>query len=267
MTPALKLAGVIALFLWGMLAVALLRPALRRLGGRLGEHGWDSVQSHWHRCVGRVLGLRLKVVGDFDAGAGLLVGNHISWLDVVALGGLAQVDFIAKSDMAGWPVLGFLAQKTDTLFLHRGDAGQTQSIAEQMAWRLRQGRRLMLFPEGTTTAGDRVLRFHPKLFQPARLAATRVQAVALRYGGDAATVAPFIGEDAFVPHLWRLLQLPRIDLQLQFCPPLAAGIAPAELARAARAQVVEVLRIGDDKPSVPAANRLLLNRNQTPAVL
>jgi 1-acyl-sn-glycerol-3-phosphate acyltransferase len=149
--------------------------------------------------------------------------------------------------MADWPVLGYLAQGTDTLFLRRGDAGHAQLIAEHMAWRLRQGRRLMLFPEGTTTAGDRVLRFHPKLFQPARLAAATVQVAALQYRGDAAAVAPFIGDDEFLPHLWRLLHLPRIDVRLQFCPPLAHATAPAELARMARAQVLDALQFNKEE--------------------
>lgn len=265
-TPALKLAGVVALFLWGVLAVALLRPALLRLPGRCGVRPWDAVQCFWHRCVCRVVGVQVEVTGEPDGSVGLLVANHVSWVDIVGLGGLRQLDFIAKSEMEDWPVLGYLARGTGTLFLRRGDAGHAQQIAEQMTWRLRRGRRLALFPEGTTTAGDRVLRFHPKLFQPARLAATTVQTVALQYRGEAAAVAPFIGDDAFVPHLLRLLQLPRIDLRVHFCPPLASGLGAAELARASRAQVLEVLQFAENSPSAEA-KRLLQNRNQTPAVL
>ncbi len=176
---------------------------------------------------------------------GLWVANHISWLDIVIIGAQSPVTFIAKSEVAGWPVLGFLARHIGTLFVYRGDAEQNREIAETMSWSLRQGKRLVLFPEGTTTTGDRVLRFHAKLYQPAARVGSPVQAIAIAYDGAARDGAPFIGEDDFLPHLIRLLALERIDVRLTYCPPLAANRLNRDtLAAQTRRQVEAALGLG-----------------------
>lgn len=99
----------------------------------------------------------------------------------------------------------------------------------------------MLFPEGTTTRGDQVLRFHGKLFQSAQHSSCRVQAIALRYSGDAAELAPFIGEDEFLPHLFAILKLKSIPLQLHYCPAMPEGLRRDQMARASRLQIIEQL--------------------------
>lgn len=239
--PWLKGAAVAGMFLLGVFAVGAVMPALRLLLGRRSHRLHEAIVLLWDRAVCRILNLRLHISGEPDPDAKLLVANHISWLDIIALGAQRPCVFVAKEEVADWPVMGYLAKGIGTLFVRRGDAEQTAATAERMVWRLRQGQRLMLFPEGTTTTGDKVLRFHGRLFQPAHLAGVGVQAIALRYEGEAKQRAPFVGEDEFLPHLIGILGLDRIDLRLDYRPALPAGLDGSAMAAAARRQIGEIL--------------------------
>ena len=239
--PWLKGVQIAALFAWGVAATGLAWPLLDGLLGRRAASPKEAIRRHWCATVCRILKVEIETVGEPGADTRLWVANHISWLDIIALGARHPLLFVAKEEVAAWPVMGYLARRLGTLFVRRGDAGQTAAIAEQMAWQLRQGRQLMLFPEGTTTNGERVLRFHAKLLQPAQLAHVPVQAVGLEYQGEARTYAPFIGDDAFLPHLLRILTLERIPLRLHYCQPLPAGPHRDVLAQTTRKQVVAAL--------------------------
>ncbi|MGX2039617.1 lysophospholipid acyltransferase family protein [Methylocaldum sp. MU1018] len=243
------------MFLIGLVAVSAVMPPLRRLLGRRSTALNDAIVVSWNRAVCRILDLHLHIHGRPDPNARLIVANHISWLDIIALGSQGPCLFVAKREVADWPVMGYLARGIGTLFIERGDAAQTAAVAESMAWQLRQGKRLALFPEGTTTAGDRVLRFHGRLFHPAQRAGARVQAVALRYRGAAKRYAPFVGEDEFLPHLIGILGLERIDLHLHYCPAVPPGASRDELAQTTRKQIVAAL-----DPAVSSRRRLAGDR-------
>lgn len=255
---------ILGMFLLGLLAVVLVMPVLQRWG-IVGQAAFNKqIVQGWNRSVCKILNLKLIINGQPDGQAKLWVANHISWLDIIALGGLLPCQFVAKGEVAEWPVVGFLAQGIGTLFAQRGDARQTATLAEQMSWRLRQGRGLLLFPEGTTTPGDTVLKFHSKLFKPAQLTGIPVQPIALRYQGDKAQLAPFIGEDEFLPHLWRLLNVEALTLCIDFCPTLALGLNHAEMAKAAHAQIQALVngKVQQDAlPSSALSKQLMLRRN------
>jgi len=237
----LKVALVAGMFIYGMLAIALILPLLRLLTGRRAESLFEPIRSGWCSRLCRILGVQLQVQGAMAAEARLLVANHISWLDILVLGATGPMVFVAKAEVADWPVMGYLAKGVGTLFVKRGDSAQTSLTAERMAWQLRQGKRLMLFPEGTTTAGDKVLRFHARLLQPAVLAQVPVQSLAIEYLGPAKTLAPFIDDDDFLTHLLRILALDGIAMRLSYAPALAAAASRGELAQATRGQVVAML--------------------------
>lgn len=236
-----KAALVASMFLYGVIAVSTIMPLSNGLMGRRANIVNEAIRRHWNRTVCRILGVQLTVTGELSREARLWVANHISWLDIIALGSQETMTFVAKHEVANWPVMGYLARRIGTLFVRRGDAEQSAAIAEQMTWHLRQGKRLMLFPEGTTTNGERVLRFHSKLFQPAHLAQVQVQAIALVYRGATREIAPFIGEDEFLPHLLRLLRHPRIEIHLHYCPPLPANVQRDVLAQTTRRQIAEAI--------------------------
>ena len=232
---------VAGMFVLGILIVAVIIPGFRLALGRRALRCCQQIVMEWNRLVCRILHLQIRITGEPDLQAGLTVANHISWLDIIAMGSLHPFLFVAKEDVAHWPVLGYLAKGVGTLFIRRGDARQATAVGETMTWLLRRGERLMLFPEGTTTRGDQVLRFHSKLLQPAQMAGTRVQAVALQYCGDAAIHAPFVGDDDFLPNLLKILTLEQVVLNLHYCPSLPAELSRDQLARASRRQITESL--------------------------
>lgn len=236
-----KGALIAGMFLYGVIAVSTIMPLIEIVLGRRAAVFHERIRMGWNRTVCGILGLHLEVSGEPSQDALLLVANHISWLDIIALGSQQPMTFVAKREVADWPVMGYLARRIGTLFVSRGDVEQTAAVAEQMAWQLRQGKRLMLFPEGTTTTGERVLRFHAKLLHPAQLAQVPVQAIGLEYLGEARSVAPFIGEDEFLPHLLSILKLDRVHLRVHYCPPLPAGPHRDILAQTTRKQVVAAL--------------------------
>jgi len=236
-----KAARVAGMFVWGVAATGLAWPLLDLCLGRRAARPKEAIRRHWCHAVCRILNVEVETLGSPGPDTRLWVANHISWLDIIVLGARHPLLFVAKEEVAGWPVMGYLARRLGTLFVRRGDAEQTAAIAEQMAWQLRQGRQLMLFPEGTTTCGERVLRFHAKLLHPAQLAHAPVQAIALEYQDEARAAAPFVGDDDFLPHLLRILALDRVPLRVHYCQPLPAGLHRDALAQTTRKQVVAAL--------------------------
>ncbi len=112
---------------------------------------------------------------------GLLVANHISWLDIHVINTLVPAAFVAKDDVRSWPLIGWLCARTETIFLARGSRAAAQDARERIVAALRAGTPVAVFPEGTTTGGERLLPFHGALFQGAIDAGAPVMPLALRY--------------------------------------------------------------------------------------
>jgi 1-acyl-sn-glycerol-3-phosphate acyltransferase len=230
------------MFLAGFIAITCVFPVAALGGPRRAALFRRRVRALWYSLLARILGLKVRRSGELMATPGLMVSNHISWLDIMVLGSQYPFDFVAKQEVSTWPVVGFLARHSGTLFVRRGDTHSTRATAEDMAWRLRRGHYLVLFPEGTSSPGHEVLRFHPRLFQPALLVNAPVQAVALAYRGEARNLAPFVDDDEFLPHLWKLLAIRAIEVDVVFC----ATVAPNRfdrngLARHTHSQIVAAL--------------------------
>lgn len=205
------------LFINGLLIAALIFPTLSLLLKPAHAKGKrDALKKTWLKWFRGIVGLHIAREGEPLASPLLLVGNHISWLDIIVLGSLIPANFVAKSDILSWPVIGYLAKQAGTIFVRRGIKQQVQETAEQMIWLLKQDSAVIAFPEGTTTQGDQVLPFHASLFQPALLTRSAIQPVALHYLGIAKEQAPFIGENAFVPHLIKMLSLDKIQVRVVF---------------------------------------------------
>ena len=136
--------------------------------------------------VGKVLGLRVIVKGEIARAAPVLVvSNHVSWVDIVVLGGLAPLSFVAKSEVAGWPIIGTLARLQRSIFVDRTRRTMTADIARSIGHRLVAGDTIVLFGEGTTGDGNRVLPFRPAL-----LASVREAMSASGAGGTPILVQP-----------------------------------------------------------------------------
>ncbi|QQS54936.1 MAG: 1-acyl-sn-glycerol-3-phosphate acyltransferase [Candidatus Competibacteraceae bacterium] len=217
----------------GIVVAALLRP------GRNGMVS-DRPLVLWSRVLCWIMGMRATVTGTPAGGAVLFVANHVSWLDIFCIAGVCPTHFLAKREVGDWPLFGWLSRRAGTAFIRRGGDNGAGEAAEQLSWRLRNGGRVLVFPEGTSTMGETVRRFFPRLFQAAILARCPVQAIALRYphrDGVHPTV-PFVGDASLLPHLWWLLGERRIEVALRFCEPLSAlGRTRNELADHTRAQI------------------------------
>ena len=181
----------------------------------------------WHRPIVRWwlhglasrLNLDVNVHGAPVSGVSLWVSNHVSWMDIPVLGGIAPVDFLSKAEVAKWPLIGHLAQAVGTLFIQRG-SGDLSRVQGSMKSALAANRSVLFFPEATTTDGHRVQRFFPKLFAVACDTNCKVQPIVICYRqGDALhPLAPFIGNDELVPHLFHVLAGERIQVDVQFLP-------------------------------------------------
>lgn len=182
----------------------------------------------WSRGLCRLLGIRIEVRGIPCRGPVLRVGNHRGYLDVIVLAATAPALFVSKDDLAGWPVLGFLGKSAGTLFLDRTRPRAVTEVGEGMRALLSGGARgqaVILFPEGTTTAGNTVQPFHSSLFEPALRAGAAVQGAALAYAPrdprDPPDLAAWTGGAAFVPHLWRLFQSRGLHARVVFQEPVS----------------------------------------------
>lgn len=217
--------------------------------------------SIWSGTLCRLMGVTTVVQGRPCTGSVLLVANHVSWLDVFCLASVAPTHFLAKAEVLQWPLIGWLARRSGTAFIRRGSENGAGEASEQLAWRLRRGGRVLLFPEGTSTAGDTVRHFHPRLFQAAIHARCTVQPVALRYSHRAGVHpdVPFVGDMTLLPHLWRLLGEASIVAELTFCPPVsAAGRTRDALSTEARDAICGALGLKDTAPEAGALARACL---------
>jgi lyso-ornithine lipid O-acyltransferase len=198
----------------------------------------------WLGRIPRIAGLRVHVRGTPLAGPVLAVSNHVSWLDIPVLGGLAPVGFLSKAEVRRWPLVGWLAACTGTRFIERGAHGASE-VTERIARDLAAGRRMHVFAEGTTTDGSDVRRFHPRLLAAAHVAGCRIQPVAIRYlptQDGRPTPAPYYGDAVLFFHLLRLLAEPRLDVEVRFLEPIAAADRDRRaLADAARDAVRDVV--------------------------
>jgi 1-acyl-sn-glycerol-3-phosphate acyltransferase len=228
------------------LAIVLMRAAGLRCS-------WaPRVVSWWHRRLCRALALHIEYSGAPDR-PGLLVANHISWLDIPVLGARGSIGFLSKDEVRGWPLIGWMSAAAGTLFLKRG-AHQSAQTMEQIAAQIRSGVSITVFPEGTTSDGSGLLRFHPRLFAVVQQADVPVQPVAIRYGSNSLPdqVAPFVGDDDLLRHVLRLLGHPGLRVQVAFLAPLPTeGIDRRRLSNAARAAIAQ--RLGIDPAEQPKA--------------
>ncbi len=203
---------------------------------------------HYHRLVLRILGVHLKIVGQPPKqGPILIASNHASWLDIPVLSALTPLSFIAKRQVNGWPFFGSLARLQRTVFVDRERRHATGNSRNEIQERLRAGDTLVLFPEGTSSDGSRVLPFKSAFFGAAELPGVWVQPVTIAYTGHRnlpmnRRLRPsyaWYGAMDLPPHLWEALASGPLDVTLICHKPLSIGpgMDRKALARQAEHQV------------------------------
>ncbi len=203
------------------LAKCALDIALRRLRGPLTLEQRALWMHKSCRAVLTSLHVDSQVHGRPPA-AGLLVANHLSYLDIGALGAALPCFFVSKEEVRNWPYFGTLARANGTLFLTRSSRSSTNRVAKLIAERLAFPAPIILFPEGTSTDGSALLRFHPFLYEPAIQGNASITAAALRYlPAEGAHERDFcwFGDDAFLPHFFKVLGVNGFSAEVRFGTP------------------------------------------------
>ena len=198
----------------------------------------NALKGRWSRRLLAIMGLELRLHGEVPDGC-LLVANHVSWLDIYVINAARPTGFVAKSEIRGWPLIGWLAKETDTLFIERGSHRHAQHIAHEMAQRLAAGHSLTVFPEGTTSDGRDLRPFHAALLQAAISAGRPVQPLAIRYRDAAGnyTAAPaYIDEVSFAESVHNTLAERGLVAELVVLPAQPADAADTRRLLAARAE-------------------------------
>ena len=205
----------------------------------------DQMVRTWAHQVLGIFAMSLTVVKphDFDPAAGkrLLIGNHVSWLDIYVLQAVTAARFVAKSELATWPVLGRLIANSGTVFIERGKRSDTLRINQTIRARLDDGAIIGVFPEGTTTDGRDVLKFHGNLLQSALDGGAEISPFCLRYTdarGNYSDAPAYIGDLSFWDSIKLVLREKKLHCELTFFTPLAQdGRNRRELAAAAEQMV------------------------------
>ncbi len=184
--------------LHGALICAFVFPRLDT-AQRMARVGW------WSARMLEVLGIRLQAEGRPRGGPALLVANHVSWLDILAINAVQPVRFVSKADVRHWPLLGWLVACGGTLFIERERKRDALRVVHQIAEALNSGEAVAVFPEGTTSDGRGVLPFHANLLQAAIATETPVQPIVLRYSDARSAFSDaggYVGDTSLAASLW-----------------------------------------------------------------
>lgn len=210
----------------------------RERSGRLA----DRFVSLWARTARRVIGMRVRIEGEPPSGPVALVCNHLSYVDIIALWCVLPGVFVARADVAGWPLIGPAGRLIGTIFIDRGRKRDLLRVIPEMEAPLAEGRSVIFFPEGTSSRGQGVLPFKSSLFEPAARAGVPVVGVSLQFETPPGEVPAdwsvcWWGDMSFSPHAFALLQIDRFEARVRFSSPRHVGKDRKELCRLAEESV------------------------------
>lgn len=214
--------------------------------------GADAERRHalnraWSLTMLRLCGMRLVVHNDaarLDRGA-LVVANHISWIDIYVINAWRPTPFVSKAEIRHWPLVGWLAQQLDTVFIQREKRSDAKRIMHELSDRLSAGELMCVFPEGTTSNGLALLPFHANMFQAAVSAAAPVQPLCIMYEdaqGRQSTAPAYIDDVSLADSLNRLLRGAPLTAHVYVGEALAPGADRRALAAQAREAIGAALR-------------------------
>jgi 1-acyl-sn-glycerol-3-phosphate acyltransferase len=222
---------IIAAFLVLTLALMPVQWLFLKLGSRAAR----TFPNRYHRLVAALFGIHIRVVGKPVTGEGvLMVANHTSWADIVIFSAVTPLSFVSKAEVGGWPLFGTLARLQRTVFVERARRSATGETRDEIRERLLAGDTLLLFPEGTSHDGNRVLPFKSALLGAAEAVLAngqhvKVQPVSAAFTGlyglpmgrENRPLFAWYGDMEMLPHLWEALKAGPLDVVVQFHPPFS----------------------------------------------
>lgn len=221
---------------------------------RQGIHGSPSASRlfiWWNRHICQLFSAQINVKGSIQDTPTLFVMNHISWFDIPVLATQKPLHFLSKAEVKKWPLIGWLTQHAGTLFIQRGTAGAAEKSLDEISSCLKQGHSVVLFPEGTTSNGASLKKFHGRLLQAAIDAEVMIQPVALRYPYQQGinTHVPYIDDMSFMDSLMGLMHSSPLKVELTFLPAIDTHLNTTsnnlrnQLAQDARQAIADALDI------------------------
>lgn len=215
----------------------------------------------WAGKLPRWLGIRVEVEGRIaeeavhDCGitpgamGRLVVSNHVSFLDIFSLDSVVPSAFVAKAEIAKWPVFGGIAKAVNTIFIERGNRKALLGIGSNMQKALEEGKTLLMFPEGTTSDGTGLLKLHANLFDAAAKTGAEVIPVVLRYKsrGEITTAPAYVGKVGLFERLWKVVNTPDLTILIKIGEPIRpmAGEDRHSLCRRASAVMSAAIGVAD----------------------
>ena len=250
---SLRASVLLAAFMAVTLPLMLVQYGFLRLSLRQAK----TLPHGYHKFVCRLLGIRVHVNGKLESGSPvLLVSNHVSWLDITALSTVAPVSFVAKAEVGTWPFVSWLAKLQRSVFVDRSRRTLVKDKAGEIAERLAEGDNIVLFAEGTSSDGNRILPFRSSLFSAASMAPSAandngpeavVQTVAIAYTHlhglpilrHERPLVAWYGEMDMMSHAWNVLKSGPLDVTIRLGEPvrLASLRDRKQLAAFSEAQV------------------------------
>jgi 1-acyl-sn-glycerol-3-phosphate acyltransferase len=184
----------------------------------------DKLIRWWSKGVLRRFNIKVVIYGEpptLGEASGMILANHISWIDIYALNSVIPVRFIAKSDINTWPVFGYLARKSGTIFINRSSRKDTARIVNKTVENLINGYNVAFFPEGTTTDGTTLGHFKSSLVQAAIIANATIKPLAIRYPNPDGSPNPklaYAGETTMAESMMHALSTKQPVVELHFLP-------------------------------------------------
>lgn len=225
---------IIGLVLWTIPLVLFQTVVMKFTRGERSYY----VPQLWHRGIAAIIGLRVECDGVAPSSAQtIFVSNHLSYLDIMGIGSHLRASFVAKEDIAHWPVIGFLCTVQQTAFISRASRHAKQ-VANSLGSMLADGKSLILFPEGTSTDGRDMLPFKSSLFslvqetqrsgqtiqiQPFTLTLLETDGHPIDPARNSQDLYAWYGDMEFAPHFWKFLGCRGAKIRLTFHPPITPG--------------------------------------------
>ncbi|MEX6724760.1 lysophospholipid acyltransferase family protein [Parapedomonas caeni] len=240
---------VVRALAWASMGLTVLAPAQAAVL-RLKPEASPRLPRTFHRLFCRAIGMQVESVGaPVQDGATLFVANHISWVDIPVLGSQILGSFVAKSEVEGWGMVGRLSDLQRTIYVERERRSRAAAQSNEIADRLRDGHNVVLFPEGTSTAGRTVKTFKSSLFAIAETlidADVRIQPVTIAYTHinglpmlrSSRYKIAWVGDMDLAPHARELMGLGRVRALLQFHDPVRRADFPDRKALARHCEQV-----------------------------